>query len=280
MRVMAATYTLAARTNKKAKVVWVVDWEMGARYEDLFQPIDHIPVDTYWWKGAEREGNLIERAWASYYSVSDRRIIRWTNQQLRRLEFDFVVANDQAKRGLAAREIQAVQEAEKVLFTTHHDFIKPEVEYSELFNLQPELKRLVDAAAHDITDQTIGVHIRRGDHGRAIRQSPEEAFRRAIEKKIEENPDVTFFLATDSAETKQRLQDEFGSYILTNDVPLTRENASGLQGAVIDLYCLARTQKIFGSCVSTFSSTAAKIGDIPLVRISAKRIESNLVKTT
>lgn len=274
MQVIAATHTIAAQLSKCAEIVWVVDWEMGARYDELFEPIEDMPLTTYRWMGAEREGSILERARASYYSVAQRRPIRWLNRQLRRLEFDLIIGNEDTKGRLAESKIAAIQRSKKALMVTNHEFIKPDIAYASLFTLQPKLKELVDVAVKDITDHTIGVHIRRGDHGRAIKQSPENAFRRVIEEEIKENPNATFFLATDSAETKKSFQKEFSDRILSNDVPLTRKSTSGLQGAIIDLYGLARTKKILGSQVSTFSSMAAKIGEIPLVRVSSEEVVS------
>lgn len=301
MHAIAATYTLARKIGRKAKVVWVVDWSLGTRYENMFQPIENIVFDTYRWKGAEQRGTMLERAYAAYYSttVFDTtrlhdyspkifsltdlphysavrwRLLRWVKQQLRSFEFDLVIESEQTKKGLTNEEVEAVQQSGKTLIITNYEFIKPETTYSSLFKLKPQLRKLVDDATQNVTDRTIGVHIRRGDHERAIRQSPEDAFRRAMKEEIEKDPNATFFLATDSEETKQSLQKEFDNRrILSNDVPLTRKSTSGLQGAIIDLYSLARTRKILGSRVSTFSGMAAKIGGIPLLRVSSKEMAS------
>lgn len=295
MRAIAATYTLARKVDKKTQLVWVVDGELGACYEELFQPIEGIPVTTYRWGGAEQKGSILERMRAAYYSktifnpssnllhgpskVLDLtnlpkyravrwKLLRWIKRQARRVEFDLAILQGPAKSKLTESEIESITSSRKTLIITQYEFIKPDIPYETLFRLQPKLKELVDTAARNITDQTIGVHIRRTDHGRAIEKSPESAFRRVMKTKIKVDPDATFFLATDSAETKKSLQEEFGDRILSNDVPLTRGNTSGLQGAVIDLYCLAQTKKILGSHVSSFSKVAAKIGGIPLVRVS------------
>lgn len=295
MHVIAASHTLAKKIGGKAKIVWVVDWRLGTRYEDLFQPIEGIPFDTYFWKGGEQEGSMLERAYAAYYSTTvfdatklpDHnpkffnltdlpyypairwRSLRWAKQKIRSAEFDLVIENGETKTGLTEDKIEAIRQSKKTLLITNHEFIESDIAYGTLFNLQPELRRLVDAATQKITDNTVGVHIRRTDHDRAIRQSPEESFRCAMEKEIKENRDVTFFLASDSAETKQSLKQEFGRRILFNDIPLTRKSTSGIQGAIVDLYGLARTKKILGSHVSTFSGMAARIGGIPLVRVSS-----------
>jgi len=247
--------------GKEAKIVWVVDWEMGARYDELFRPIENLEVEEYEWSG-----NPYQWAWSTYYSHAQRRILQWANQLLRPLEFDMVIGNDRTKLGLSSQDIDDIRQTQKVLLVTNHEYIDPDVRYDELFQLTPELEAHVDTALANVGEQTVGVHIRRGDHGRAIRQSPDEAFRKLMNQEVKDNPHVTFYLASDSPETKRQFQEIFRDRVVANDLTLDRDSVSGVQDAVIDLYCLANTRKIIGSKVSTFSEMAAKIGQIELER--------------
>jgi len=257
MQVIAAAHTLARRTGKELNVVWVIDWRLGASYGSLFQPIEGVKIDVFEW-----EGNLREWAYATYYSVAQRRIFQWVNRQIRQYDFDLVIDNDHTKNGISREVIDHVHRSNKVFMLTNHEFIEPEVRYDQFFRLTPGLERAVHTASEKIDKNTVGVHIRRGDHGRAIRKSPENAFRRLMHREIEKNPEVTFFLASDSAETKRRFGEEFVDRIVANELTLQRDSVSGVEGAVVDLYCLAKTTKIIGSQVSTFSEMAAKIGGI------------------
>ena len=109
---------------------------------------------------------------------------------------------------------------------------------------------------------TIGLHIRRTDHVKSIQSSGLEKFEKVIQEHIIKDETTTFFLATDSEEVKKSLKEKFGSKILTANLELTRDSNEGIKGAVIDMFCLARTKKIYGSYFSTFSQVAAAISGI------------------
>lgn len=43
-----------------------------------------------------------------------------------------------------------------------------------------------------------------------------------------------------------------------------RQDENGIADAVVDLFILSRTQRLYGSYWSSFSEVAAQIGNIPL----------------
>ena len=114
----------------------------------------------------------------------------------------------------------------------------------------------------DFTPQTIGIHLRRTDHIYSIEESPLSLFIKTIEKEIEANDRINFYLATDSQEDKQRLKKQFGSRILTYDCELSRNSLEGMQAGVVELWALSRTAKIIGSHRSTYSQLAAELSGI------------------
>lgn len=112
----------------------------------------------------------------------------------------------------------------------------------------------------------VGIHIRRTDNAESISRSPTELFERAIETEIEKNPNAQFYLATDSAEDQQRLISIFGSRIIANaNKTISRKTQQGMVDALVDLVCLSRSAKIFGSYWSSFSETAATLGETELI---------------
>lgn len=56
----------------------------------------------------------------------------------------------------------------------------------------------------------------------------------------------------------------YGKRILTNTPPLNRDSLEGMIGAVVDLWSLSRTKKIWGSYYSSYSEMAAILGNINL----------------
>ncbi|MBI4747970.1 MAG: hypothetical protein HY774_05745 [Acidobacteria bacterium] len=136
------------------------------------------------------------------------------------------------------------------------------------FRLIPELQERVETEASRFGAYTVGLHIRRTDHVRAIANSTTQKFIVAMQAEIAQHPSARFFLATDSPEEETTLRQFFPDRILTYQKrTLDRNSPEGIQDAVVDLYCLARTQKILGSIGSSFSRTASRIGECPLTMI-------------
>ena len=79
-----------------------------------------------------------------------------------------------------------------------------------------------------------------------------------IQKRIQEDPDVRFFLATDSEAEEEQLIRQFGNKILVQKgKDLSRNSTTGIQNALVDLLCLSYCDEIWGSYWSSFSETAA-----------------------
>ena len=133
----------------------------------------------------------------------------------------------------------------------------------------------VDELASKFDDHTVGVHIRRGDaatHPRTVNQygrSSDAAFMAAMDRIRKRRPETSFFLATDCPETEQRFLERYGEAILSNPAKRFVPSIYGAPkenqyDAVVDLFTLARSQRLLGSYYSTFSTTAATLGGIRL----------------
>ena len=122
----------------------------------------------------------------------------------------------------------------------------------------------VDAICKNFASYTVGVHIRRTDNVKSILNSPIQAFKDAIENEIKNNANVLFFLATDDEDLKSQLQSDYPNRFLTQRTCVRRDTLQGINEAVVDLYCLASTHKLLGSYWSSFTDTAAEIGQMPV----------------
>ncbi|MCW5515596.1 hypothetical protein [Muriicola sp. Z0-33] len=112
-------------------------------------------------------------------------------------------------------------------------------------------------------NNTIGLHIRKSDHVTSRKYSTTEKFVSIVDKEIERDPKVSFFVSTDDEETKQHLISNYGDKIIYNEISsYDRNDPLAVKDAVVDLYCLAATSKLFGSHHSSFSQVAAIIGGI------------------
>lgn len=111
------------------------------------------------------------------------------------------------------------------------------------------------------------MHIRRTDHGICKEKSPTDAFMEKMQVEIEKNPSVKFYVASDDTKEKEYLRMVFGAErIITNEIAvLKRIMAREIEDAVINLYVLSETEKIFDSIGSSFSSVASRIKGTPLI---------------
>ena len=84
-----------------------------------------------------------------------------------------------------------------------------------------------------------------------------------MNREIDANPNVKFFLATDDKEEEALLRKTFPGKIVSNENrTLRRDSLEGMYDALLDLYCLASCKKIIGSYFSSFTDIAADIGGI------------------
>lgn len=116
--------------------------------------------------------------------------------------------------------------------------------------------------AHHLCD-CVGVHLRRTDNAVAKKKSPTPAFIDAMEQ----CPGSTkFFVCSDDPREEVRLQAAFPGRVVSR--PLNRSRAvrgvEGLTEAIIDMLCLASTQRVLGNKHSTFSRLAAVWGNVEL----------------
>lgn len=114
------------------------------------------------------------------------------------------------------------------------------------------------------TSFTVGVHIRRTDHERSKERSPTGVFIARMRDELALQPEATFFVCTDDPEVESAIVAVFGTKVFTYAKEQSRKTVKGMEDAVVDLFCLARTAKIFGSYWSSYSEVAAAIHGVPL----------------
>jgi len=135
-------------------------------------------------------------------------------------------------------------------------------EFLKYFNQLTPVKKLKDTIKKNskkITKNTVGVHIRRGDFIKKYgpEMHADYKFMKAMDKLIQKNPKVNFFLATDSKDTEVLFKRRYGKKIFTyKKRSLNRNNKEGVQDALVDLLLLSKTNHIIGSHRSTFSEVA------------------------
>jgi len=254
MRVIASGIWLSNILQKKIKLIWNLNADLNCPFEELFEPIENIKIVEkkirYRFFRSVKQENIFKQIIRRFVKVL--------------ISSNYIIIEDAGISKIKAGEIDilTLSKAYRTLYiNTCEEFGNITDEFKRLVP-KPDIQKRIHERCKKFNQKTIGVHIRRTDHIMAINQSPTELFIRRIKADQKNDTEVNYFLSTDDPETEQQLKFEFGHKILINEKDFSRKSMRGIQDALIDMYCLANTKKIYGSCGSTFSALASRINEI------------------
>ena len=238
-------------------VKWHRWFHCNCRFKDLFKPIDLIAPPPH----------IKEISEFNLKDVPGHKLNLYFPDRLRHLFYDVVFmpfnSPSEFEKMLSAKSMDRKRLSVYIYKENCFCLDKWVGNYGDVFKPQEELQKRIDDVTSDWDGHVIGLHVRRTDNKLAIQKSPNERYFQIIETEISEDPLVRFYLATDSEEVKQQLKDKYGERIITIPLCLKRSSLQGMKDAVVDLFCLASTSKIYGSSASTYSLLAGKIKGIP-----------------
>ena len=239
-------------------IKWHRWFHCNCRFKDLFKPIALITPPV---------SELSELNWRD---TPGHRLNLYLPDKLRKCFFDVVFmphnSPDEFEEMVDAFRKNTVKEPNVYVYK-ENCFCRDlwTSNYADIFQPQEDIQRRIDEITKDWKGHVVGLHVRRTDNVRAIQNSPIERYYQIIKKEVEIDSLVRFYLATDSEEVKHDLTSRFGNRIITMPLCLKRSSQQGMKDAVVDLYCLASTSKIYGSSASTYSMLAGKIYGIPVI---------------
>lgn len=241
MRVINSSLELAKRKGTKLLVLWYCTDELNAPFESLFEPVKEFKV-------------------INFTSLKDPRKLWY--QLTARTKITNADIEAHTMGGTLEQDFFDSISLPVYIFTWEHFY--PADEYFKLFKPTKELQKRIDEVTRNFTSDMVSVHIRRTDQIHSIAYSRTENFIELMNREIEANPDVKFFLATDDRDEEALLRKTFPGRIVSNENrTLRRDSQEGMYDALLDLYCLASCKKIIGSYCSSFTDTAASLGGIP-----------------
>lgn len=258
LRVIDSAIKLTKEYKDSLVILWKNNHEIGCNFEDIFESF----VTGY-------SGNIVD--------------VKNVTCSKEKLE-DYFIDKIGKKRCFigdtitdAVKFVKCYQNNDgkgDFFLATCFDFYGSGQEYDWLI-LKEDLKKEVDCIVDRYGNYCVGIHIRRTDQILSIKYSPIEIFEKAMVKEIDKNDEVKFYLATDDEEVKSYYLSKFGERIITiENLTISRNNLTGMENAVIELYALANTKKIYGSYRSSFSYTASLIGRKELdILIDEKEVE-------
>ena len=178
-----------------------------------------------------------------------------------------------------APEVEARLTAGETVFLHSDSFIKPAgmdpAEFTEKIHRQFEgLKPLPEVRARvpELPADTIGIQVRQGDHWRATRYSPIALFFRVMDWHCHGQPNLHFFLATDSPCVRRQMKRRYGRRMLTLESQTSSPAWVRAQAALVDILALARTSRIYVSFMSTFGFAAHLMSRRPLFCVSLPNV--------
>ncbi|MEH6648954.1 MAG: hypothetical protein V7707_02890 [Motiliproteus sp.] len=254
MRVIESAIFLSELFDVELKIYWAPDKGMNHKFIDLFEPIMSSGVSL---ECVDKAPSLFKKGSINnLYIPSLRRMIKG---------YDFL----DGKNSLSTYDFSKLTKNGKVAIKTCHRLYDSAHNYN-CFTPIEEVRERIEVRSQAFNQHTIGVHIRRTDHKNAIRFSPNQLFFEAMESELNKNSETNFYLASDCEKTKSDFKSKFGdalSYAV--EIP-TRDTLEGIQDAMVELYCLARTKKVYASYWSSFSVTAAEIGGVEKITLSIR----------
>ena len=254
IRVIVSGISLAKKLNQPIVLIWRKDAGCNIEFYELFEPIKGLIVKEYSLKFFIM--NMIR---GKKYFTWIPRLIGIDFYMFDENFKEFVWNNNRYKLDACLLK----KSIKNIYINACHDFCDGNDEFAQ-FVPADRIKALILENTKYFTLKTVGIHIRRADNNQSIKNSPTELFVDQIQKDIDEDNDVNFFLATDDTATEQFLKNQFPGKIFSAKKQYNRNSREGMTGAMVDLYCLSKSAKIYGSYWSSFSDVAAQIGGISL----------------
>ncbi len=254
LRVLLSALAVSAEEGVPVRVAWEKTDECRADFPELFVPLDggmFAVGERRWWERPITRRNL-------HWPWIVRLLMGYRCQR----------ASFQPKY---AGEVAALMRRYgKVYLSTPYSLRPYSRDYAARLRPAERLQKRVDRLIAQFAPHTVGVHIRRTDNVVSMRYSKVELFRQAMDAELARCPGTLFYLATDDEELKASLRKDYGGKVLTQNTSVRRDTLAGMEEAVVDLWCLAATEKLLGSYWSSFTDTAAEIGGMPLVVVGGE----------
>lgn len=252
MRMIVSAWHAAEGTGKRLFMLWRNDAGCNCSYSKLFNLPESLHSYIANSSPAKKLINQIPKLFRKSAFFTDDDLLHWKSEGK---SFEML----SRPGSIYIRSCETLYSYEDQHF--------PPFDYSIFRTKQDILSALPGIFTETDRPGLIGIHIRRTDNTLSIQNSPLELFMKNMDREMDENHNnCVFFIASDDSEIKSLLLNRYGSeHIFTRTgIELSRAAQNGIRDAYIDLLCLSKCSKIYGSYWSSFSECAAEIGNIPL----------------
>lgn len=247
LRAIATGLAVAKSYHCPSIIYWNNSLGLKANFNELFKPI------------SQQDVKLIEnKKWLYQINGNQDYLLRWP---ILKVLFEQTVFNFSIYRDGEVYSILKKNYAHSLLLISCYPMCK-NYDIQGMFIPQDDIQQRIDKVVSRFSARTIGVHIRRTDNKVSIQASPLENFTQMMDKEIDEDASTKFYVASDDDRVKETLKSKYPTRIITLMDDTDRNSLEGMKFAVLDLFCLSKTQKIIGSVGSSYSQIAAEIGGI------------------
>lgn len=138
---------------------------------------------------------------------------------------------------------------------------------SQLFVPVDDIQQDIDNLKAQFGHCTYGVHIRRTDNKQSIQHSSLDKFYATLDQLFADEPEAKVYLCSDDKDVKQQFCERYNTdqeRIITYAATLNRHSFKGIRDAVVELFALSSTKKIYGSYYSSYTDLASALHGAPL----------------
>lgn len=139
----------------------------------------------------------------------------------------------------------------------------------------PSIAKTVQRISSQFSNDIVGVHVRTTDILKQVHKKDNPAiwkYMQYMKEEMDKNPDVAFFVSSDSYYILRHFRNCFRGKVFFNDQveynsngEVERGTVKATQNALADLLLLSKTKRLIGTRFSSFSYEAACMGGIPIV---------------
>lgn len=246
----------------KLRIIWFKDKGMGADFHSLFDLSNEVDKSKV---------EIIDAKWYHYIYDRPRKRNLWLPFVIQTFCFSFRYYEKNVLQKLNIDKLtEYIKRNKSIYLVAYYNFYN--VEKFNFLLLKNAISERIDQIACSFSqERTIGIHLRRTDNIDSIKNSPLSLFVIRMDQELALNPNIHFYVASDSLNEKLELKKQYGDRIIMSLKEVQRNNKDGIIDALIELYILSRTCKIYGSAHSSFSSLAAGIGGVELEIVSLKK---------
>lgn len=241
----------ASEYNTKLHLFWERATCCNVAFKDMFEVPDNTKVHSLYKLGYKNRyvfGSICSKI---FLNIVEKNVLFKNPKQL-----------SDAYKGFGEEEIRKIiDSSDKCLLRSNEPLCDMEHLEMVVDQIKPAKQirdRVEEIMGPYMNKRVIGIHVRRTDHELSIDYSPIEGFKNLMDSY---GADVWFYFASDDKKLVEEFSEKYNiiPHISFSNT-ISRNSADGMKDAFVEMLCLSKCERIFGSYESTYPRMAALIG--------------------